>query len=369
MRSTTYFYFTQVIRGKKNGLFPSFFKTIFWLMSWPYRLAVSLRNWAYDQGWLRQYQAPIPVVISVGNIVAGGSGKTPVTLLIAQSFIEERKLAILSRGYRSLAEKSSTTLILSSGKGPELSAVEAGDEPYLLAENLVKAWILVGKDRIQSANLASREGIEIVLLDDGMQHRQIARDYEVIVLDAEDPLGQNNYLPRGLLRENPKNLSRADLIFLNHIEGREDFEKAQAMIRPFTNAPVAGIRYRGWKAFDLKGIEWQLEGKKAGLFCGIAQPERFQATAEEMGVRVIDSSFFPDHHQYSVDKLLQLANRWKAAGADMMICTEKDKVKLPSTMECPLPLVWLKIVPCVVEGADAYARFIESVKHDLGPNS
>src|SRR5690606_3839799 len=131
---------------------------------------------------------------------------TPVTLMIAKEFYETHKIAIISRGYRSPAEKVATPLTLSVGKGPLHSAAYCGDEPFLLSENLPKAFVYVGKDRTKSATLASKVGAEIALLDDGMQHRSIARDYEVVVMDIEDLFGHGFYLPRGFLRESPKSL-------------------------------------------------------------------------------------------------------------------------------------------------------------------
>ncbi len=357
------YYFTQVIRGKKRGIFPSLLKGVAWIASGPYRFAVAIRNWAFDHEWLRQYDSPVEVVISVGNIVAGGSGKTPVTQLIAGRFYDDKKIAILSRGYRSPAEKLNAPVILSSGKGPLHSAAYAGDEPCLLAENLPKAWVVVGRERVQSANLVAKQGVDLILLDDGMQHRQIARDFEVVVLDAKDPFGHGYFLPRGLLRESPKGLKRADLIILNHVKSTEEFEQVKVLIEPYSKAPVVGIHYDGWKICDLHGDEVeQLTDIKVALFCGIAQPDRFVSTIKEMGAKVIAQNFFPDHFYYSSDELFELAKRWKEMGAEAMVCTEKDKIKLPELSEFPLPVYWIKIQPRVVEGEQYLDQFIENIE-------
>src|SRR5690554_2701297 len=139
-------YLTDVMKRKRNGVFPSLLRGILLVISFPYGLLLRFRNWAYDKEWFRQYQPPIPIVVSIGNIVAGGTGKTPVTLLLAHEFYEEAVLGILSRGYRSHAEKLPTPIALSAGKGPLHSAAYCGDEPYLMAENLPKAYIFVGRD-------------------------------------------------------------------------------------------------------------------------------------------------------------------------------------------------------------------------------
>lgn len=356
-------YFTQVIRGKKRGVISSIMKAVAWVASGPYRLVAAVRNWAFDHEWLRQYDSPVQVVISVGNIVAGGSGKTPVTQLIASRFYEEKKIAILSRGYRSPAEELNAPVILSSGKGPLHSAAYAGDEPCLLAENLPKAWVVVGRERIQSANLVAKQGVDLILLDDGMQHRQIARDYEVVVLDSEDPFGHGYFLPRGFLRESPRGLGRADLIILNHVKSTEAFKQAKVLIEPYTTAPVVGIHYDGWKIYNLEKEEVsELIGLRVALFCGIAQPDRFVSTIRDMGAEVVAQKFFPDHFYYSTDELYELAKRWKEMGAEAMVCTEKDKIKLPELTDFPLPVYWIKILPRVVEGEEYLDQFIENIK-------
>lgn len=217
-------YITEIIRGKRQGTISSVLKGILRLFSWPYKIVVACRNWAYDKEWFRQYQAPVPIMISVGNIVAGGTGKTPVTLMLAKAFYEEYSIGILSRGYRAPVEKLSSPIALSVGKGPFHSAAYCGDEPYLLSQNLPEACVYVGKNRHKSANMAAMAGNEIVILDDGMQHRSIGRDFEVVVVDIDDPFGQGYYLPRGLLRENPRSLSRADFVIINNIDDPEQFE-------------------------------------------------------------------------------------------------------------------------------------------------
>jgi tetraacyldisaccharide 4'-kinase len=366
MMSQLQYYYIQVIRGKRTGWLPSLIKGLAWLVSIPYRFVVFLRNWAYDRDWLRQYDAPVPVVVSIGNLILGGTGKTPVTQLMAQFFYDDYKVAILSRGYRSPAEKLHAPVILSSGKGPLHSAAYAGDEPRLLAENLPKAWVVVGKDRVQSANLVAKQGVDVIFLDDGMQHRRMARDFEVVVLDAKDPFGQDHFFPRGLLRESPAGLNRADLVILNHVRSAQNYEQTCRRIEQYTKAPVVGIHYDAWKVVDLKGNEAEsLQNRKVALFCGIAQPEQFVSTIEQMGAQIVAQKFYPDHFLYSHEELYELAGRWKEMGAEMMVCTEKDKVKLPEMHELPLPVFWIKIQPEVIEGAEALDEFIEKVRSKL----
>lgn len=361
-----YNFYLQVIRGKRNGFFASLIKCAAWLISQPYGWVVFLRNWGYDHDWLREYEVPVPVVVSIGNLTMGGTGKTPVSQLMAQEFYENYKVAILSRGYKSPAAKLRAPVILSSGKGPLHSAAYAGDEPRLLAENLPKAWILVGGDRVQSANLAAKQGVDLIFLDDGMQHRRIARDFEVVVLDAKDPFGQGYFFPRGLLRERPSGLNRADLVVLNHIKSHENFEAIHRRITKYTDAPVVGIQYRVSKILDLEGNDFgPLEGRQVAVFCGIAQPEQFVSTIYDMGAGVVAQKFYPDHFSYSVEDLYELAARWRELGASYMVCTEKDKVKLPDIKDLALPVLWVKIQPYVVEGQIALQEFFQKVRSKL----
>lgn len=366
MLSKTKKYIIQVMRGKRHGFFALLLKGFFRVLSLPYQLIVFCRNWAYDREWLRQYQPPVPVVISVGNIVVGGSGKTPVTLMLGNALYEEASIGILSRGYRSPAEKLAMPVILSSGKGPVHSAAYCGDEPYMLAENLPKACVIVGKDRHKSANMAAKAGVEIALLDDGMQHRRIGRDYEVVVMDVDDPFGQEHFLPRGLLRESPKSLSRADLIVLNHVNDPTIFEGAKLRVREYSSAPIVGTCLGTVQLYDLYSNEVNtLNEKKVGVFCGIAQPERFFETVRNLGAQAVGQEIFPDHHVYCPEQIAQLATKYKSLGAEMLVCTEKDKVKLPEMPENPLPVVWVKIHLQVTEGQEGWENFLDKVKLDL----
>lgn len=359
-------YLTDVIKRKRNGIFCSLLRGILFVMSWLYFIVVRFRNWAYDKEWFRQYQPPIPVVISIGNIVAGGTGKTPATLMLAKEFYEEATLGILSRGYRSPAEKLPVPVILSAGKGPLHSAAYSGDEPYLLAENLPKAYVYVGRDRHKSANMAAKAGVEIVLLDDGMQHRKIGRDYDIVVMDVEDPFGQDYYLPRGFLRESPKSLSRANMIILNHVNETEKFLDCKRKIEKYTTAPIVGARLELLQSYDIFGNEVNtLMNKKAVLFCGIGQPDRFIETVKECGVDIIGQEIFPDHAPLYAEEIIKLADAYKSRGAEIMICTEKDKVKIPEVPELTLPIIWLKMELRVVENEGEWKRFIEKVRGDL----
>lgn len=343
-----------------------FAKILLRLLSWFYLLIISCRNWAFDHGCFKQYYAPVPVVISIGNIVVGGTGKTPVTLMIAQEFYKDFTIAILSRGYRSKAEHLTLPITLSQGNGPIHPASFCGDEPYLLAQNLPKAHVFVGKNRHLSSNLAAKAGAQLILLDDGMQHRHLARDFEVIVMDALDPFGQGYFLPRGFLRESISSLSRADLIVLNHVYEKEQFVSIKNEISKFTKAPLIGTKMEVVDVLDLQGQSVTgLQGKKVGIFCAIAHPDYFHRTVKKLGAETVDNKFIPDHLAFSSEELIQFCERCKASGADWILCTEKDFVKLDKASLRGLPIAWVKMRLAIVEGESHWNNFTEKAKQDL----
>lgn len=359
-------YFLDVITGRRKGVIVFLLKILLWLVSCPFRLLVACRNWAFDHGWVSRYYPPVPVVISIGNIVVGGTGKTPVTLMIAQEFYEEFLIAVLSRGYRSPAEKLSMPIILSKGEGPMQSALFCGDEPFLLSQNLPKALVIVGRDRHQASDMAAKAGAQLILLDDGMQHRRLARDFEVVVMDSSDPFGQGYFLPRGLLREGVRSLSRADLIILNHVNDKKIFEDVKKKLSKHTKAPVVGtcmevIQIKGQK----DNVILSLEGKKVGIFCGIAHPDYFYKTVAQHGGIIVDSAFSADHLSLESNVLADFARQCKNKGAEMLLCTEKDKVKIEDSDGFALPIFWMKMRLNLVEGKNEWEIFMNKIKSDL----
>lgn len=359
-------YLVEVIKGRKKGILPFFLKLFLHFLSWGYKPISALRNWFYDRRWVKRYSPPVSVVISIGNIVAGGTGKTPVTLMIAREFYPDIPLAILSRGYRSKVEKLSTPITVSSGQGPIHPASFCGDEPYMIAQNLPKAFVFVGRDRHKSSHMAFKAGAKVILLDDGMQHRALARDFEVVVMDACDPFGRGFFLPRGFLRESLKSLSRADLIILNHVHDPQRYAATCRKISRYTKAPLVAIKAEVEDILDFKGNSCHVtEGVKVGLFCGIAHPDYFQNTVRNKGMHVVASLIIPDHKEYDSKALENFALKCKDLGAELLICTEKDRVKLDGSLELALPVAWVKMKLVIVDGFSVYQDFIKKAKADL----
>lgn len=359
-------YIIDVIKGYRQGFFANLAKSFLRLMSWPFKMIVACKNWAFDHGWFRRYFPPVPVVISVGNIVAGGTGKTPVTLMIAEEFCEDFRIAVLSRGYRSQAEKLSTPIVMSKGLGPMHPASFCGDEPFLLAQHLPKAFIIVGKDRHKASYMAAKAGAQLILLDDGMQHRRLARDFEVVVMDFCDPFGKGYFLPRGFLREGLTSLSRADLIILNHVDDHDKFETLTAQIKKYTKAPIVGTKMEIVEVIGADGqIIPSIQDKQVGIFCGIAHPEYFHQTVTSQGANIIETASVNDHRHFAPKVLANFATKCKARGAELLLCTEKDMVKILDADKFPLPVAWIKSRLKLVAGEEKWKSFIDKAKTDL----
>lgn len=359
--------YLEIIKGERRGMMPSIIKALALPLSWAYRASVFFRNKGYDLGYLKQAMPDGPLIISIGNIVAGGTGKTPATLMIGQALIEEIPVAILSRGYRSEAERALDSFVLSHGNGPEYPVNMCGDEAYILARRLLGAYIVVGKNRCRSAEIATEMGAQLLIIDDGMQHRRLARHFEIVVMDAADPFGQGYHLPRGLLREPPKALARADLIILNGVTDAERLSVIRQDIRHYTNAPIIETKMVMEKVVNAEGIDiCGLKGKNVGLLCGIGNPDSFIKTVKDAGADIVDKLIVGDHRSIGQGKLIQFADRCYGKGAEWLVCTEKDFVKLTSQKNLTLPIACVEAKLQIVKGEEQWEEFISLLKSNFG---
>jgi tetraacyldisaccharide 4'-kinase len=317
-----------------------------------FKMGVRLRHFLYDKKILAQKLAPLPVV-SIGNLMAGGVGKTQVALMLAELLAKDLRVAILSRGYRSRAEHAKNPLLVDVKRH---SPYLCGDEPWLLASRLESSLIVVNKNRFKSALEAQKQGAELLLLDDGMQHRKLHRDFEIVVLDGTLPLG--HFLPKGLLRENPERLKVAHLILFVGSPTKE-LEKE---ITTWTHAPHVAVKIVCTGIFQLDGKPIDtLKDKKVALFCGIGNPQRFVNSVEELGAHVVASHFLPDHHVMGKKQLQKFAFFAKAKGATHLLCTEKDKVKL-SMHPLPLPIAWIRASLQIVKNHSLWLETVNEIK-------
>ena len=325
-----------------------------WVLSQIYLAGVRFRHWLYDRKILPRQFAPLPVV-SIGNLVVGGAGKTQVALMLARQLACFIPVAIVSRGYRSLAEHTQDPLLVDI---QTQSVHSVGDEPWLLASRLIDhaACVVVGKRRFKGALRAKKWGARLVILDDGMQHRALHRDFEIVVVDGQTAFG--SFLPEGRLREDPARLKNADLILFI---GNPKVSIVQDVSK-HTQAPqvIAHIISEG--VFDLWGTDLgPIKGIKVGVFCGIGNPSRFVKTVQELGAHVVLTHFSPDHQIPSEQALLDFAKAAQKDGACFLICTEKDKVKL-FYKDLPLPIVWIKANLQLVQNTETWGKMVNEMK-------
>ncbi|MBX5481816.1 MAG: tetraacyldisaccharide 4'-kinase [Myxococcaceae bacterium] len=281
---------------------------------------VGARNALYDRGVLRSHRVEGVRVISVGNIHVGGAGKTPATIFLANRLLAAgRRVAVLTRGY---GRTSTRALVFDAGALP--SAEVAGDEPLLIATRAPGVRVHVGADRVASAKRAKAEGAEVLLLDDGMQHRRLARDLDIAVIDEAVGLGNARLLPRGPLREPVRALERAGLIWLR--------ESSVPAPLPAFRQPVVRARYEPTLLLSADGQAQpaaSLRGQKVVALSGLARPGAFTRTLESLGAEVVASIAQEDHHAWTRGELESARRRADGAGA-LLVTTEKDAVKLPA---------------------------------------
>ncbi len=287
--------------------------------------------------------------------MAGGAGKTQVALLLAQQLAHEVPLAILSRGYLGEAEHGADPLVIDIAQH---SAARSGDEPWLLASRLQAACVVVNKNRFKSAQTAEKWGAKLLILDDGMQHRQLHRDFEIVVIDGKSPI--DSFLPKGNVREDCRQLKKADLIIFIGAPDPTLKEK----ISKFSPAPQAVAQIVSQGVFQLNGSPVErVAGQRVGVFCGIGNPHRFVATVKQLGMEVVATHFSKDHRLVKEKKLYQFATDTQQKGGAFLLCTEKDRVKLlPKSQTLPLPICWLKAALTVVENQSGWSKAVSEIK-------
>jgi len=340
-----------LLAGEQRGLMAALERSGLRLASVPYGWAVAIRNRLFDRGWRAVQRAGVPVV-SIGNLTVGGTGKTPCVEYVARRLLEwDRRVAILSRGY-------------GSDQGPN-------DEALVLEENLPEVPHLQGADRAAVAKRAVQElKSEVLVLDDGFQHRRLARDLDLVLVDATEPWGFGYLLPRGLLRESPRGLGRAGVVLLTRCDQVEPtaLTRLQDEVAKLTpQAPVVLTSHQPTEWSDAerrsKTLE-QFKGRRIAAFCGIGNPEAFRRTLGDLGMTVGAFRSFPDHHAYPRTDIEALCN-WarQEATEGVVVTTQKDLVKLRLTRlgECEL---WaLRIQLRIHAGQDALDR---KLKEALG---
>jgi tetraacyldisaccharide 4'-kinase len=308
--------FQEILSGRRRGVGAAALRGLLGVGEWFYAAAVRRRNRRYDRGQATIDRVSVPVV-SVGNLTLGGTGKTPLVRWLARWFSQRGvRVAIVSRGY--------------GAKGGQLN-----DEARELQQALPDVPHLQDLDRVSAARLAvAAAGAQLVVLDDGFQHRRLARDLDIVLLDALEPFGFGHVFPRGWLREPIEGLRRAQAVILSRADLLDAAGRAavwETVRRYAPQALEAEVVHAPRRLISAMGAEMPLEGlggRAVAAFCGIGNPAGFRHTLEACGCRLIGFRVFSDHHRYTPADSAELAAWAKGLGAAMVLCTGKDLVKL-----------------------------------------
>jgi len=330
-----------------------------------YKAGIAVLYAIYQKGIFRSHSLPVKV-ISVGNITLGGTGKTPLVCMIAQMLQKEGyRVGILSRGY-GRADKS--IRVVSDGTSIKANCQDAGDEPYFMAQKLQGISITVGADRYRVGEMAlASQKRDVLILDDGFQHRRLNRDFNIVTMDSKNPWGNGHLLPSGPLREPLKSLKRASVIVLTGPQKNQNVAHVIPIIQKHTSAPVFQSYHKPILWVNLKTQKTQplefLKGKQVVVFAGIGKPEAFRSTLESLNIIVLDFIKFRDHYWYSEKDLQLIQKKSIALSVDAIVTTEKDAVRLNSLSLGILPIFSLSIELTLLGDADRFRQHLLSVFH------
>ncbi|PKN66232.1 MAG: tetraacyldisaccharide 4'-kinase [Deltaproteobacteria bacterium HGW-Deltaproteobacteria-10] len=350
--------------GNKNVYIPV--KVIASILSFFYLGVINFRNWLYDHKIFKEMKLPCPV-ISVGNITVGGTGKTPCVIMLARMLQKNGfKPAVISRGYGS--KSINPVNIISDGDKILLDSETAGDEPYLIAQELKNVPVITGAKRIATGETAINQfGVNVLICDDAMQHRQIFRDINLVLLDNRSLSGKDHVLPRGRLREPIKELGRADAIILTRTDETQQIDKIIGEIIRTKNIPVFKSIHKPKDIirgnYNAREPVSELKGKKVYAFCGIANPDSFKKILLVLETKILSFDIFPDHYRYDKSELEKIRTGFISCHADYLVTTQKDAVRLKDNPEFLKMLSVLRVEMEMIPSAQLFEKYImEQIK-------
>ncbi len=374
-------YITDLIRGRRHSKLDLAARSFLFVLSRIYLFFVQWRITLYQQRIFRHRTLGC-LVVSVGNITVGGTGKTPVVEVFSRSLARQgRRVAILSRGYRSKRKplpqavadlflkrsRQSPPRVVSDGQRLLLDSEMAGDEPYMLASNLTDVVVLVDKDRVKSGRYAIREfGADTLILDDGFQYLFLKPRMNILLIDSTAPFDNHHPLPRGFLREPIENLRRADFIFLTKSSGGEHLRHLKRFIKRHNHrAEIIECTHRPLYLEDVYSKEKSelslLKGKKLASICGIAAPESFEKFLRTFGGDIVYQQRFADHHRYSQQELIDFINAAVEHDAELIITTEKDAVRMPMLERRDLSILLMRVEIDILSGHENFNQCISRI--------
>jgi len=349
--------FRNLVSGRHKGPAAWVLRLLLNIPAIVYSLVVRIRNLFYDKGLLNSSQTAVPVV-SVGNLTVGGTGKTPLVIWLADLLgSKDLSCGILTRGYK----------MGSAGK-------QAIDEPAILAQECPQARVIVNPDRVAGAAEAVKvHGVKVLLLDDGFQHRRLARDLDIVAIDATCPFGYGRVLPAGLLRDPVSSLKRAHAAVITRCDQvhEDDLAAIEDQLRRHNpRLVIARARHLPVSATSDRSHDLELgrlSDKRVFAFCGIGNPDGFFATVRGLGCEIVATLAFDDHHHYTGDDLARVCGEAVKSGAEWILTTHKDWISSPLRAfgrgdpgrEYALPFAFLSVRMDFTAGRDALTSLIE----------
>jgi len=328
--------YSLIVEEDRRSLSVTFLRALATLAAWFYEKVVALRNFLFDRGVLKIHRLDCPV-ISVGNLAMGGTGKTPMVVWLARLFSEEGyRIGIVSRGYG--GAESGRVTVVSDGENILADQAISGDEPLMLARQLSGIPVLCSTKRVKAGKAAIEKfNCNMLILDDGFQHRYIARDLDVVMLDSRDPYGSNRVFPRGTLRERAVALARAQVLVLSHFDGSEGAEKNREILsRQWPDKIIAAATYRPIRIFaaadQTEREPNSLRESRLAAFAGIARPDDFFQSVHDLGARLVYTAALPDHYPLTTGLLASLVRQASRFNPEFWLTTEKDWVRLPQVL-------------------------------------
>ncbi len=376
-------YVLGVIKKEKKGRFVPIVRFLLHCFSWFFGLGSQLRLYFYKSGLFKSKSLGC-MIVSIGNITVGGTGKTPTVELFAKALQNNgRKVAIISRGYRSstrfgikrfikklllLIPKDQQIKVVSDGKKIYLNSSMAGDEPYMLAKKLPGIVVAIDKDRAKAGEyVIEKYGIDTILLDDGYQHLSLNPRFDVVLVDTTNPFGNKKLLPSGILREPIENLNRANLFILTKSSKNKDLSELKASIRQHNySANFIECRHKAIEFVNLKDNSTatleSFKGNRIGLISAIADPASFEKAIGELGLNIVLTKRFQDHHRFSVKEIRSVLKFGSRKNISAIITTEKDAVRFPELSSTRgIPIYFLKVEMEILNGMQDFQECISKL--------
>jgi tetraacyldisaccharide 4'-kinase len=369
----------DVVLERRLGFRATILRGVLYVLSLVFERMVQLRLYLYRKRIFRE-RALGCLVVSIGNLTVGGTGKTPVVEKVARALQSGgRRVAILSRGYKSVPRKRhwwdrlrrkdiDPPRVVSDGKALLLDSLTAGDEPYMLAHNLNDVIVLVDKDRVKSGRFAiDKWKVDTLLLDDGLQYLHLTHRLDIVLVDRQAPFGNEFLLPRGTLREPPRNLRRASYIFITKNTGEPNDVLIQRIRRYNRTAEIIECAHKPlylqtiWTGERLP-LE-RLRGTYIGSICGIAAPESFEGALKALGAHVDLAKRYIDHHYYTEAELKNFMARCIRRDLAMIVTTEKDAVRMPRfpEPEPKVPIYFMRVEIEILSGRESWEHCVSRI--------